>query len=85
MRTRAIENQIYLLSLNRAGNQYGNSLFSLPWMDDVNPATEFKSTGEDFRFLTIERSKIQRAREQYTFLTDRFDDYESLPVGQQAY
>ncbi len=77
-RTRAIENQIYLLSLNRAGHQYGNSLFCLPWMDELNPATGFDSIAEDFRYLTIERSKIRQAREEYTFLADRFDDYEGM-------
>ena len=79
-RTRAIENQIYLLSLNRAGQQYGNSLFCLPWMDEMNSATGFESTGEDFRYLTIERSRIQQAREQYTFLADRLNDYDNPRV-----
>ncbi len=80
-RTRAIENQIYLLSLNRAGQQYGNSLFCLPWMDELNPATGFESTREDFRYLTLERSRIQQTREQYTFLNDRLENYDFMPVG----
>ena len=37
--TRALENQVYLLSLNRAGADYGNSVFCQPWMDDDHPAT----------------------------------------------
>lgn len=76
--TRAMENQVYLLSLNRAGENYGDSLFCLPWMDDNNRAVHFKDFEEDFRYISIERRVIEDARQQYTFLADRLDDYNSL-------
>jgi len=77
--TRAMENQLYLLSLNRAGEQYGDSLFCLPWMDESQSEVHFSTHGEDFRYLQIERSRIDAAREQYTFLADRLPDYKNLP------
>lgn len=73
--TRALENQLYLLSLNRAGENYGDSMFCLPWMDENQAAIQFSTFDEDFRFLDIDRSKIKAAREQYPFLEDRLNDY----------
>ena len=77
--TRAMENQLYLLSLNRAGANYGNSIFCFPWMDEKQYSVSFKSHGEDFRYLEIVRSRINQAREQYTFLKDRLSEYKNLP------
>jgi len=77
--TRAMENQLYLLSLNRAGEQYGDSIFCLPWMDENQPEVHFATHDEDFRYLQIERSSIDEAREKYTFLKDRLSDYSRLP------
>ncbi len=73
--TRAIENQIYLVSLNRAGMDYGESLFCFPWMDENRPAEYFSKYEEDFRFLTLDKMVIKQVREDYTFLKDRLDDY----------
>jgi nitrilase len=73
--TRAMENQLYLLSLNRAGECYGDSIFCLPWMDEQQTAVHFAPHDEDFVYLDIERSKIEVARQQYTFLEDRLTDY----------
>jgi len=79
-KTRAIENQLYLLSLNRAGRQYGDSIFCLPWMDERQTPFNFSVHGEDFQYFELNRSLIQQAREEYTFLQDRLDDYESLKL-----
>ncbi|MCP4486743.1 MAG: carbon-nitrogen hydrolase family protein [Gammaproteobacteria bacterium] len=73
--TRAIENQIYLVSLNRAGADYGGSMFCPPWMDEDHPAEHFPKYAEDFKFLTLEKSVINQVREDYTFLRDRLDSY----------
>ena len=35
--TRSMENQIYLLSLNRAGVDFGQSMFASPWTDQRSP------------------------------------------------
>jgi nitrilase len=73
--TRAMENQLYLLSLNRAGEQYGDSIFCLPWMDTRQPEIHFSTHGEDFRYFEIERSNLDKTRERYSILKDRITDY----------
>jgi len=78
--TRAMENQLYLLSLNRAGERYGNSIFCAPWMDDSQGATHFAAREEDFRLLAINRNDIISARRKYTFLKDKIGNYDTLPT-----
>lgn len=75
---RAMENQIFLLSLNRAGATWGNSVFCRPWMDEDTPLERFLDTDEDARRLTVSKREIHRVREDYTFLKDRLPDYEAL-------
>ena len=72
---RALENQIFFLSLNRAGDTYGNSLFCPPWQDENTPPAQFDETGEDFRVITLDRATLDKARRDYTFLKDRLEDY----------
>ncbi|WP_170765647.1 carbon-nitrogen hydrolase family protein [Ruegeria lacuscaerulensis] len=72
---RALENQVYFLSLNRAGTNYGNSLFCLPWQDENTPPVNFAETAEDFREISLDRATLQKARKDYTFLKDRLEDY----------
>ncbi len=78
--TRAIENQVFLLSLNRAGQDYGNSIFCYPWMDESCGPLPFSERGEDFRYIEINRQRMQDARADYTFLKDRRDSYD-LPLS----
>ncbi len=72
---RALENQVFFLSLNRAGETYGNSLFCLPWQDENTSPVTFAETAEEFRILTVNRDALETARRDYTFLKDRLDDY----------
>ncbi len=76
--TRAMENQVFLLSLNRAGDNWGGSLFCAPWMDETAPPERFPDHGEAFRVVTVSRDQIRRARDDYTFLKDRLADYDAL-------
>lgn len=76
---RALENQIYLLSLNRAGNGYGGSAFCTPWMDETRPKTLFDDHREELRWFDITRAGITTARTDYSFLADRLTDYDALP------
>lgn len=76
--TRALENQVFLLSLNRAGEHYGNSLFCRPWMDENTQPTGFPAQAEHFAALTLTKSEIAQARKNYTFLTDKFPRYDTL-------
>lgn len=79
--TRAIENQIYFLSLNRAGDHFGHSVFCKPWVDENSPPETFDKHAEQFKVLTLDKNEITAAREQYTFLQDRLLNY-NLPVIQ---
>lgn len=74
--TRAIENQVFFLSLNRAGPDFGNSLFCYPWMDETCGPQHFAEREEDFRYLEIDRRRIHEARADYTFLRDRWNSYD---------
>lgn len=74
--TRALENQVFLLSLNRAGQHYGNSLFCYPWMDDTSGAEHFAAHDEDFRHIEVDAQRLHDARAQYTFLADQWESYE---------
>ncbi len=77
--TRAMENQVYLLSLNRAGQSYGDSVFCPPWIDENNPVTNFSESQEQFQHLNLDTSVIQKVRDLYPFLKDRKPDYPSIP------
>lgn len=77
--TRALENQVFFLSLNRAGVDYGNSLFCRPWMDEVRQPIAFPAHDEAFRHVVLSRGEIDAAREGYGFLKDRLPDYR-LPL-----
>ena len=73
--TRALENQVYILSLNRAGNGFGNSLFCEPWVDETTPPVEFAAFDESMIALEVKPSRIEEVRSRYSFLQDRFSDY----------
>ena len=73
--TRAMENQTYLLSLNRAGSDYGESLFCSPWMDEKHPAVAFAEHAEQFRVFELDPDLPAETRSMYTFLKDRHPKY----------
>ena len=73
--TRAMENQIYLLSLNRAGSDYGDSLFCSPWMDENHPAVALAEHVEQFRIFELDPNLPAETRSMYTFLKDRHPKY----------
>lgn len=77
--TRALENQIHILSLNRAGEHYGNSIFCLPWHDETCHPERFAAQAEDFRLISLDRDTQASARQRYSFLRDRIS-YSTLPV-----
>lgn len=72
--TRALENQIYLLSLNRAGEEYGNSIFCPPWIDYNTSPTTLESK-EDVIIGEIDTKLIRKIREEYRFREDRKNNY----------
>ncbi len=79
VKTRAMENQIYVLSLNRAGENFGNSVFMPPWVDESNHSVEFAAHDEQFKHVQLSKAAIEQAREEFHFLDDRLPSYE-LPA-----
>lgn len=75
---RAMENQIYLLSLNRAGDDFGYSLFCGPWVDRAHPPLVFPDRDEAWQRLTVDVAEIERVRASYSFLADRLPNYGAL-------
>lgn len=80
--TRALENQIFFLSLNRAGTNFGNSTFCPPWTDESTPRITFPQTAEHFASIEIDTSILDQVREDYTFRKDLLKDYTQLMLHQ---
>lgn len=78
--TRAIENQIYFFSVNRAGAAYGNSMICPPWVDESRPPVVFHDHKEQLTRVFVERSELDLARARYSFLKDRLPGY-NLPLS----
>ncbi|GHB47295.1 carbon-nitrogen hydrolase [Pseudovibrio japonicus] len=76
--TRALENQVFFLSLNRAGENFGNSTFCPPWTDENTPRTTFPDTAEHFASIELGTATLAQVRDAYTFRKDRLDDYTQL-------
>ena len=76
VKTRAMENQIYMVSLNRAGEQFGRSVFMPPWVDEDKLPMLFAEHNEDFKSLTLEKKTINFAREEFHFLDDHLPSYD---------
>lgn len=76
--TRAMENQVYFLSLNRAGTDYGASKFSGPWIDENTPLIDFHPHKEEFRFFRLDKAHLHDVRASYTFLKDRLPEYHAI-------
>ncbi len=73
--TRAMENQVFLLSLNRAGTDYGASMFCRPWVGDMNEIFLFPEHDEACRHLTVDLAYLSEVRRNYTLLADRLETY----------
>lgn len=76
--TRALENEVYWLSLNRAGEKFGASIFCPPWVDEKNRETVC-GAGEELIWFDISKEVISQARHRYTFRNDRLANYSALP------
>ncbi len=76
---RAMENQVYLLSVSRAGAFYGASILCPPWVDDDHPAVVLPLE-ETLRVFEVEIDVLEETRVAYPFLADRLPDYRRLRV-----
>jgi len=77
--TRAIENQVHLLSLNRAGDHFGASIFAPPWIDGWKQPLVFGDE-ETFRLIEVDSAYTDEMRQRYPYREDRLDDYSDLPL-----
>jgi len=75
--TRAMENMVYFLSLNRAGPFYGSSIFCGPWVDETHPESVFP-VEEAFRIFDVDIDALEKTRAEYPFLRDRLPNYSGL-------
>lgn len=75
--SRALENQIFFLSLNRAGKDFGASVFCPPWIDETTPPLVFPEEAEAFFHCDVDPARISAVREDYSFLADRLSAYGS--------
>ncbi|MBM7095787.1 carbon-nitrogen hydrolase family protein [Bacillus sp. H-16] len=69
--TRALENQVYMLSLNQAGEKYGRSVFCPPWVDYNTEAAIF-SEDEEVKVFELSKKTIRKSRDEYRLREDRF-------------
>lgn len=72
--TRALENQVCLLSVNRAGRYYGSSIFCPPWVGYTEKPSVL-GVSQDVLPCVIDLDMLSRIRKQYSFRADRLDYY----------
>lgn len=76
---RAMERQVYWLSLNRAGEAWGHSLLCPPLVDEAHLPQAFGNE-EALRWFTLDRGALAAARERLPLSRDRRDDIDALPL-----
>ena len=72
--TRAMENQVYFLSLNRAGENYGSSIFCPPWIDH-NIKSVILPKSETFKVFDVDPGMLHKAQEIFPFRADMLENY----------
>lgn len=78
--SRALEYQVYFLSVNRAGEMWGNSICCPPWIDNQTQPIVLGEQ-EEARLMTIGKQVIRSVRETYPFRQDKLADYSILGIG----
>jgi nitrilase len=81
--TRAMENGIAWLGLNRAGADWGGSIWCPGHADSDTPEQVF-GTDEEFRLLSLPVDFRTGIAEKLPFLKDRRADYANLPMQKGA-
>jgi predicted amidohydrolase len=79
-KVRAMENQIYWLSVNRAGAEYGHSLFSPPLVTDESPVQTMSEHAEQLHVFQVTRKALVAAHAELSFRIDA-RDYDKMPVS----
>lgn len=86
VKCRAIENQVYFVSVNWAGDHFGQSICCPPHIDKFSTKQDeqplFLSNEEGAIEIPIEREVIERARSTFQFRLDRLAvPYSRLPLN----
>ncbi len=78
--TRALENLVYFLSVNRAGEEWGKSIVCPPWINEgVQPLV--LGSGEDFMPVRVEKKMLKNRRKEFPFERDALADYGVLDLA----
>ena len=77
--TRALENQYYVISLNQAGEDFGESIVCPPWVDEYHQPLVM-GCQEGFQVVEIDRQELQRVRAAIPYSRDALSDYGNLLV-----
>ncbi|WP_432472439.1 carbon-nitrogen hydrolase family protein [Amphritea sp. HPY] len=77
--SRALENQVYFMSVNQSGEHFGQSIICPPWVDNTVQPHIF-GQDEEFRVVDIDREVLDRVRQEIPYRRDTLDDYDVLPV-----
>jgi nitrilase len=78
VKTRAVENGCYVLSLSRAHRHFGCSLGVGPVPDEADSRTVVLGTAEAVLPVVVSRPKLLAARREYAFSADRRLDYAEM-------
>ncbi|WP_261843111.1 carbon-nitrogen hydrolase family protein [Aliamphritea ceti] len=77
--SRALENQVYFVSLNRGGPHFGHSVICPPWIDEsVKPTV--MGEAEEFCIVEVDRQHTDQVRATIPFRKDALQSYQVLPV-----
>jgi len=75
--TRALENQVFWLSLNRAGPGWGKSIICPPWFEQQSEVFEFDES-ETYKIVEVDKKRLKLARKNYPLAIDRLNNYSEL-------
>ncbi len=78
---RALEHQVYFLSVNRAGRNWGRSILCPRWIEQQVRAVTFDVI-EESRLFTLDRSFLNTVRVTYPLRLDRLPDYSQLNTSE---
>ncbi len=72
--TRAMENSIYIMSINSAGDNNGGSIYSPPFIDYKQSCPTILNTAEGILEGIVDLDYLEEIRTTYSFLNDRRAD-----------
>ena len=77
--SRALENQVYFMSINQSGSHFGQSIICPPWVDDRITPLIFGQE-ETFHLVEVDKNIIAKVRHEIPYRRDTLANYDVLPV-----